>query len=125
FGQVLPAILHTVAERIASGDSVTANTLEERRVLTLMKDVNIITAHFPGSVQSKFVRRNQIRVLMIYKGLPSFYITINPADIYHPIISFLAGSEIKLDHLEPKDIADSYLQAGAIAKNLSLTARFF
>jgi hypothetical protein len=124
FGTVSSAVVHTVAERVAKGDSVTANNAEERRVPALMKEVNIITSHVPGSAQSKFLRRNEIRALMMEMGMPSFYNTINPADIYHPMVKFLAGSEIDLQNLRPQDIADTYVQARAIAKNPSLTARF-
>ncbi|KAJ7729150.1 hypothetical protein B0H16DRAFT_1239083, partial [Mycena metata] len=84
FGTVSPAAIHIVSERIAAGDTVTANTAEERRVLRLMKEVSVINSHVPGSAQSKLVMRNEIRALMLEKGLPSFYITINPADVYNP-----------------------------------------
>ncbi|KAJ7703570.1 hypothetical protein B0H17DRAFT_922210 [Mycena rosella] len=79
---------------------------EERCVLKLMKKVYIINSHVPGSAQSKLVMYNQIRALMIEKGLPSFYITINPVDVYDPLVKFLAGSEIDLDDLKPNDIPD-------------------
>lgn len=36
---------------------------------------------------------------MIEKGLSSFYLTLNPADIYNPIIKFLAGGDIDIDNL--------------------------
>ncbi|KAJ7705408.1 hypothetical protein B0H17DRAFT_1126243 [Mycena rosella] len=107
FRTVSPTVVHTVAVRVSKGDCVTANSPEERRVLTLMKEVNIISGHAPGSAQS------------------NFYLTINPADIYHLLVKFLASSEIDLDHLKPQDISDSYIQGSTIACNPSLTARFF
>ncbi|KAJ7858577.1 hypothetical protein B0H13DRAFT_1640393 [Mycena leptocephala] len=84
FGTVSPSTVHIVSERVAAGDIVTANSPEERHVLRLMKEVNLISAHVPGSAQSKLVMRNEIRALMVEKGLPSFYLTINPADVYNP-----------------------------------------
>ncbi|KAJ7635440.1 hypothetical protein B0H17DRAFT_961439 [Mycena rosella] len=75
FGTVSPATIHLMAERVASGDMTTANTPEEKRVLRLMKEVNLINAHVPASAQSKLVMRNEIRVLMVEKGMPSFYIS--------------------------------------------------
>ncbi|KAJ6530742.1 hypothetical protein B0H19DRAFT_967308, partial [Mycena capillaripes] len=125
FGTVSPATVHIVSERIASGDTSTANTPEERRALRLMREVSIINSHVPGSSQSKLVMRNQIRSLMIEKGLPSFYITINPADVYNPLVKFLAGNEIDLDHLLPEDIPDYINQSITIAKNPAVAARFF
>ncbi|KAJ7908622.1 hypothetical protein B0H13DRAFT_2331271 [Mycena leptocephala] len=104
FGTVSPLAVHKVAERVAAGDRITADTPEERRVLRMMKEANLITSHVPGSAQSRLVMRNEIRALMIEKGMPSFYITINPADVYNPLVKFLAGSEINLDALTPKDI---------------------
>jgi hypothetical protein len=97
FGTVSPLTVHLVSERVAVGDSTTANSPEECRVLRLMNETNLISSHVPGSAQSKLVMRNEIRALMIDNGLPSFYITINPADVYNPLVKFLAGSEIDLD----------------------------
>ena len=38
--------------------------------------------------------RNEIRSLMYSKGMPFFFITINPADVYNPLVRFLAGEDI-------------------------------
>jgi hypothetical protein len=62
---------------------------------------------------------------MIEKGLPSFCITINPADVYNPLVKFLAGNEIDLDHLLPEDIPDYINQSITIAKNPAVAAHFF
>ncbi|KAJ7620673.1 hypothetical protein B0H17DRAFT_896235, partial [Mycena rosella] len=125
FGTVSPSVVHIISERVANGDSVTANTPEERRVLRLMKEVSIINSHVPGSAQSKLIMRNQIRALMVEKGMPSFYLTINPADVYSPLLKFLAGDEIDLDALAPKDVPSYVDQATTIAKNPAVAARFF
>jgi hypothetical protein len=122
FGTVSPAAVHAVSERIASGDYKTTNSNEERRVLRLMKEVNAINAHVPSSSQSKLVMRNQIRALMVEKGMPSFYITINPADVYNPLVKFLAGDEIDIDNMS---VPDYIRQAITIAKNPAVAARFF
>jgi hypothetical protein len=90
-----------------------------------MKEVNLINAHVPGSAQSKLVMRNELRALMIERGLVSFYITINPADVYNPLVKFLAGSEIDLDALLPKDLPNYIDQAVGIVKNPFIAAQFF
>jgi hypothetical protein len=69
--------------------------------------------------------RNEIHGFMIEKGLPSFYITINPADVFNPIVKFLAGSEIDIDALLPCDIPDYWDQSVLVAKNPVVAARFF
>lgn len=69
--------------------------------------------------------RNEIRALIMDKGLPSFYITINPADIYNPLVKFLAGSEIDIDNLLPEQVPDYMEQSILVAKNPFLAARLF
>ena len=91
--------MHRVTERVAQGDSITANNDDERRVLQLMKDVNVVTGHVKGSLSARVQMQNKIRGLMIDKGLPSFFITINLADVYNPLVKFLAGRKIDIDQL--------------------------
>ncbi|PPQ77992.1 hypothetical protein CVT26_015900 [Gymnopilus dilepis] len=104
FASVSAETVHIVTERISHGDSVTANNEEERKVLNLMKQVNTVTANVPGSSASRIAMRNEIRGLMIEKGMPSFFITINPADVYNPLVKCLAGADIDIDHLLPEEV---------------------
>ncbi|KAK0446936.1 uncharacterized protein EV420DRAFT_1219922, partial [Desarmillaria tabescens] len=86
FATVSPEALHIVSECISRGDYTTANNPEEKEVLTLMKEVKAVTATVPASGASHTVMRNEIRGLMIDQGSPSFYVTINPTDIYNPVV---------------------------------------
>ena len=125
FAAVSPETVHIVSERVAQGDTATANSDEERKVLNLMKQINVITSHVPGSSASRVAMRNEIRGLMMDQGLPSFYITINPADVFNPLVKFLAGSEIDIDNLLPEDVPNYWEQTMLIAKNPAIAARFF
>jgi hypothetical protein len=126
FATVSASAIHTVSERISKGDFQTSNSEEESRVLALMKQVNLISSHVQGSPQSKLVMRNEIRGLMIDKGLPSFYITINPADVYNPLVRFLAGDEIDIDNLTADSLSNVYKdQSILIAQNPAVAAEFF
>ena len=100
-------------------------TPEERRILQLMKEVNVINSHVPGSSAARIVMRNEIRALIMEKGLPSFYITINPADVYNPLVKFLAGSNINIDELLPEQVPNYMQQSILVAKNPFVAARFF
>lgn len=100
FANVSANAIHVVTERVARGDWVTSNSTEEHQVLNLMREVNVLTSHVPGSAASRVAMRNEIRGLMIDKGLPNFYLTINPADVYNPLVKFLAGSEVDIDNLQ-------------------------
>lgn len=125
FASVSPNAVHIVSERISRGDFATANNDEERKVLNLMKQVKLVTSHVPGSSASRVTMRNEIRGLMMDRGLPSFYITINPADVFNPLVKFLAGSEIDIDCLMPDDVPNSREQSLLIARNPAVAARFF
>ncbi|KAJ3832284.1 hypothetical protein F5878DRAFT_508267, partial [Lentinula raphanica] len=86
FAMVSADTIHTVSQRMAAGDCTTFNSSEELQVLNLMRQINAINSHVPGSTSGKVEMRNEIRALTIEKGAPSFYITINPADVYNPIV---------------------------------------
>lgn len=117
--------IHAVTERVARGDSVTAVSEEEKRVLKLMKQVKLVTSRVPGSSSARVALRNEIRALAISKGIPSFFVTINPADVYNPLVKFLAGSEIDVDALLPEQVPDSWEQSTLIARNPVVAAKFF
>ena len=117
--------MHIVTERISRGESITANTSEERKVLNLMKQVNVVTSNVPGTSASRVTMRNEIRGLMIEKGMPSFFITINPADVYNPIVKFLGGAEIDLNNILPEQVPNYHEQAILVAKNPFIAAKFF
>lgn len=115
----------SVTARVAKGDYTTAYSDEERLVLRLMKEVNLVSQPVPGSSASKQVLRNQIRGMMTDLGLPSFYITINPADIHNPLVRFIAGEQIDVDEILDDQQSNSWKQNILIAKNPFIAAKFF
>ena len=125
FAHVSPEAVHRVTERVARGDWTSSNSSEERQVLKLMKEVNVVTSNVQGSAASRVAMRNELRGLMMDKGLPSFYITINPADVYNPLVKFLAGSNIDIDNLLSDDVPNYWEQSVLIAKNPAVAAKFF
>lgn len=62
---------------------------------------------------------------MITHGFPSFFITINPADVYNPLVKFLAGNDINIDKVLPNDVPKYWDQSVLIAKNPVIVAQFF
>ncbi|KAL0060844.1 hypothetical protein AAF712_012383 [Marasmius tenuissimus] len=88
-----------VAERFANGDRVTSYNDQEAKVLKLMKEVRVVTSRIEGSAESRVFSRNEIRALMIEKGLPSFFITVNPADVHNPIVRLVAGEKLSMEDL--------------------------
>ncbi|KAJ6617732.1 hypothetical protein B0H10DRAFT_1796765, partial [Mycena sp. CBHHK59/15] len=135
FASVSPEVVKTVSERVANGESAVPKNAEERKVLNLLKQVNGVAASVPGSSAARAIFNhilpalvamwNEIRGLMIEKGLPSFYITINPAHVINPIVKFLAGAEIDIDALLPEEIPNYWDQSVLVAKNPGIAAQFF
>ena len=114
-----------VCARIAGTRRIQAEDDEERRVLKLMNDVQLVTRQVPGSSGARIAMRNEVRALMFSKGMPSFFITINPADVYNPLVKFFAGADIDVDKLLPGEEPDYWDQSILVARNPVLAARFF
>jgi len=71
--------IHRICERLSDTNSILESsnmTGEERRILQLMKEVNVINRHVPGSSAAHIAMRNEICALIMDKGLPSFYILL-------------------------------------------------
>ncbi|KAJ7101094.1 hypothetical protein C8R44DRAFT_580728, partial [Mycena epipterygia] len=124
FATVSPKVVKNVSERVANGETPVPKNAEECKVLNLLRQVNGVAASVPGSSAARVAMRNEIRGLMIEKGLPSFYLTINPTDVFNPIVKFLAGSEIDIDTLLLEDIPN-YWDQSVVAKDPVVAARFF
>ena len=125
FAAISSSAVHCVTERVARGDTMTANNEDEKCVLRLMKEVQVITSHVSGSSQARLNMRNEICGLTYELGMPSFYITINPADVYNPLVKFLAGSDIDIDNLLPEQVPNFHEQSILIARNPAVGAKFF
>lgn len=63
--------------------------------------------------------------MIVKKGLPSFYLTTNPADVFNPVVKFLAGSEIDVDQLLPEQVPSYLEQSILVAKNPFVASKFF
>lgn len=117
--------IRSVVEKLDRGERIAHDVPEEARVLRLMREVKLVTAHVDGSSSARTAMRNEIRGMMITHGMPSFFLTINPADVYNPILKFMAGSDIDVDNLLPADVPKYREQSLLVAKNPVLTAKFF
>ena len=117
--------MHSVMERVSRGDYAMAHNDKECKVLQLMKEVKVITSSVLGSSALRLAMRNEIRGMMTELGMPSFYIMINPADVYNLLVKFLAGDEIDIYNLLPKQVPKYWDQSILVACNPALAAQFF
>lgn len=115
----------SVTERVAKGDTLGEVSDDERRVLKLMKEVKLVMSTVPGSSSSRVAMRNQIRVLTMSEGVPSFFVTINPSDVYSPVVRLLAGDGIDIDELLPEQAPEFLAQSALVARNPIVAAKFF
>ena len=125
FASVSSEAVGDVLERIEKGDGVSARTAEERKVLRLMKEVNLVTTKVPGSSAARVAMRNEIRALTMTHGMPSFYVTINPADTHNPIVKFLAGADIDVDNMLQDQVPNYWEQSTLVSANPAVGAKFF
>lgn len=66
---------------------------EEKRALKLLNKIKLVAKELKGSSGYKLCRRNEIRALMKKYSTPALFVTINPADVYHPLLGVMGGKE--------------------------------
>ena len=125
FARVSAEAISSLTARASDGAQPTATTDEEHLALGLMREVKAISSNIPGSPESRLTMRNEIRGMILSLGVPSFFVTVNPADVYNPIVKFLAGNNIDVDNLLPDQVPTYWEQAGTIARNPCIAAEFF
>ncbi|EKM80526.1 hypothetical protein AGABI1DRAFT_39015, partial [Agaricus bisporus var. burnettii JB137-S8] len=86
FASVDSHSLHMLANECHSTDGDSLPPHISSSVSALLRYTNLITAAVPGSPAYLMQLRHEIRAMMLGLGCPSFFLTINPADIYNPIV---------------------------------------
>ena len=86
----------------------------QRAVMQLMKYVEWLGTDLMGSKADVQEMREEIRAIDRDVGTASIFFTLNPADNYNPVASFMAGNEVDLKAVYDGDPTD--------AKLISLTA---
>ncbi|KAF8805552.1 hypothetical protein BYT27DRAFT_7258073 [Phlegmacium glaucopus] len=83
------------------GPALTHVQNAEKACFQVIKDLDHVAGRMHGSITSKKYMRNEIWSLINYIGAPSWYITLSPADIQHPICIYFADTkkEFKLNFL--------------------------
>jgi Helitron helicase-like domain at N-terminus len=97
----------------------------DEKINTLMKHIKVVGGHVMGSAHSRTTLRTKIHSLCFNIGLPSLFVTINPADIHSPVALYFAGVNLDLDKVLPEALGTSYERAQIIAKHPVATAKFF
>jgi hypothetical protein len=110
---------------LISATTHTFSSITNPRINMLMKQIRTVGGHVMGSAYSRSALRTQIHALIFNQGLPSIFMTINPADIHSRIALYFAGVDLDLDKILPETIPSTYERAQIIAAHPVATARFF
>ncbi|CAF1123482.1 unnamed protein product [Rotaria sp. Silwood1] len=91
----------------------------------LVNHIKTIGGRVMGSAYSRMALRTRIHALIYNQGLPSIFLTINPADIHSPVALYFAGVKLDLNNIQTEQLMDTYRRAEIIASHPVATAKFF
>ena len=103
----------------------TFSSVTNPRINMLLRQIKTVGGNVMGSAYSRAALRTQIHALIFNQGLPSIFMTINPADIHSRVALYFAGVDLDLDKIIPETIPSTYERAQIIASHPVATARFF
>lgn len=110
---------------LINANKQTFSSVTNPRINMLMKRIRTVGGSVMGSAHSRTALRSQIHALIFNQGLPSIFMTINPADIHSRIALYFAGIDLDLDKILPEKIPSTFERAQIIAAHPVATARFF
>ncbi|CAF3385678.1 unnamed protein product, partial [Rotaria socialis] len=91
----------------------------------LLNHIKTIGGRVMGSTYSRTALRTRIHALIYNQGLPSIFLTLNPADIHSPVALYFAGVKLDLDNIQIEQLMTTYKRAEIIASHPVATAKFF
>jgi hypothetical protein len=113
--------LNELTRRMEAGEHVSPKNDAEKTCFQIIHDLDAISGRMHGSTTSKKYMRSEIWSLINYLGSPSWYITLSPADIQHPICIYFADTKEKFTPTLP-----AYDErARLVCQNPVAGARFF
>ena len=68
-----------------------ASNRQEKRALSVLNQLKLVAKELKGSSGYKLCRRNEICALLKKYSTPALFVTINPANTYHPLLGVLGG----------------------------------
>ena len=87
--------LDELTRRMEAGEHVAPKNEAEKSCFQIIHDLDAVSGKMHGSTTSKKYMRSEIWSLINYLGSPSWYITLSPADIQHPICIYFADTKEK------------------------------
>ncbi|CAF1089809.1 unnamed protein product [Rotaria sordida] len=103
----------------------TYNTGSNSALNKLLQHIKTVGGRVMGSAYSRTALRTRIHALIFNQGLPSIFLTLNPADTHSPVALYFAGVKLNLDNVQNEQLMDTYRRAEIIASHPVGTAKFF
>lgn len=116
------SVLESIAKRMATGEVVKPSSEEEKQCFQVVNDLDAVAGKVEGSGATKRLMRSEIWSLMVNKGAPSWYLTLSPADIKHPISLYFADTKRTYRPSIPVSSDDAFR---LVSRNPVAGARFF
>jgi len=101
------------------------STDDEKKAFSVLRRLRLVSKHVPGSDGYKAVLRNQIQSLIVYRGPPTLFITLNLSDVDNPIVRLYAGENIDLDDISRGEDMSEWKRKLLAACNPRACAQFF
>lgn len=114
-----------IATALANISKQSYSSIVDQRINSLMKHIKAIGGRVMGSAHSRSALRTKIHALCFYLGLPSIFVTVNPADMHSPVALYFAGINLNLDNILPQDLCTTYERAHIVTTHPVATAKFF
>ncbi|EGO01395.1 hypothetical protein SERLA73DRAFT_37257, partial [Serpula lacrymans var. lacrymans S7.3] len=93
---------------------------QQKHAMRLLNRLKLAAKDLKGSFGYKLCRCNEIRALIKKLGMPALFITLNPADIYNPLLGIIAG----LSHAQWQQMS-AFQQGVFVANHPGAAAEFF
>ena len=114
-------VLADITEKLSNGEHLVPESDSEKACFQVLHDLDHVAGKVKGSTTSKKYMRNEIWSLIAFSGAPSWYITLSPADIQHPICIYYADNK---EEFKP-DLLPYNERIRMVCKNPVAGARFF
>jgi len=88
-----PELISSVTQHLEGEGKVSNLSEPQKKVLTLLKEVNTVSEKILGSSACKLTAQNETRAYMGYFGLPHIFMTINPNASHSPLFQLMYGDE--------------------------------
>ncbi|KAF5311241.1 hypothetical protein D9611_013019 [Ephemerocybe angulata] len=94
-----PTLIALLRDKFRRNPMYEPSTQEEKEIIRVMTSVAPVARNIPGSVAQKIKMRNEIRAMIAQRGSPTLFVTINPSDYHHPLVSVMATRPSTTNHL--------------------------